>query len=61
MSNILTNSKVANTMSDLELRARQGDPWAQKELQRQSMSFAIAMTADSKSGADMKERKKLLR
>ena len=59
MTSILTNSKVANTMSALELRARQGDPWAQQQLQRQCMEFAVAMTTDSKAGADMTDRKNL--
>jgi len=37
---ILTNPRVGVTMSDLELRARRGDPWAQEELERQAYHAA---------------------
>ena len=37
---ILINPRVGVTMSDLELRARRGDPWAQEELERQAFKAA---------------------
>lgn len=35
---ILTNPRI--TMSDLEIRARRGDPFAQEELERQAFAAA---------------------
>lgn len=61
MSNILTNSKVAESMDNLELRARKGDPWAQAELQSRCMQFANFVMDDVRQGADMQERSKLLK
>lgn len=61
MSMILTNSRVANQIDELELRARKGDPWAQDELQKRSMQFARTMVSDSKLGADMQVRKELIK
>lgn len=61
MSMILTSSRVANQIDELELRARKGDPWAQDELQKRSMQFARVMVSDSKLGADMQVRKELIK
>lgn len=61
MTGILTNPKVAATMSELELRARAGDPWAQHQLQQQCMGFATAVMDDVRDGADMADRKKLIK
>lgn len=58
---ILTNPKVAATMSELELRARAGDPWAQQQLQQQCMGFATAVMDDVRDGADMTDRKQLIK
>lgn len=41
---ILTNAEVGMSMSDLEIRARRGCPFAQEELQRQSMRAANLLT-----------------
>lgn len=57
MSNILTNTKVAADMSELELRARKGDVFAQNEIQKRCMQFSSIMMSDMKDGADMKDRK----
>lgn len=61
MTTILTNPRVANQIDELELRARRGDPWAQAELQKRCMQFSVAMMEDSKLGADMTNRKELLK
>lgn len=61
MSSILTNAKVAATMSDLELRARAGDPWAQKQLSSQCWNFANTLADDAKAGADAQVRNEQLR
>lgn len=60
MSSILTNTKVANEMSELELRARKGDPFAQRQLQRQCMGFAQVIMTDMKAGADLQNRKDMI-
>lgn len=57
MSIILTNTKVASDMSELEIRARKGDIFAQNEIQKRCMSFSCVMMGDMKEGADMKDRK----
>lgn len=59
-NSILTNSQVAATMSELELRARAGDPWAQHQLQQHCMGFAQAVMDDVRDGADMADRKDLI-
>lgn len=61
MSSILTNPRVALTMDELELRARAGDPWAQNEFTQRCKEFAVAVMDDTAAGADMQERKKLIR
>lgn len=61
MSSILTNPRVALTMDDLELRARAGDPWAQAEFSKRCKEFAVHVMEDTAAGADMHERKKLVR
>ena len=58
---ILTNPRVAWSMDELELLARQGDPWAQAELERQCHQFAQMVQADERLGADLQERNKLLK
>lgn len=58
---ILTNPRVAGSMSELELRARKGDPWAQAELTKQCWNFAGAMADESKAGADAQVRKEQLK
>lgn len=40
MSRIVTNTKVGVTMSDLEVRARKGCPFAQEEIERQAFMSA---------------------
>lgn len=60
MSIILTNAKVAATMSQLELRARAGDPWAQAEMTRKCWDFANTLADDAKVGADSQVRKEQL-
>lgn len=60
MSSILTNPRVGHDMSELELRARRGDPWAQAELSKQCMQFANHMMLDTKLGADSIDRKEML-
>lgn len=57
MSIILTNTKVASDMSELEIRARKGDIFAQDEIQKRCMNFSRVMMSDMKDGADMKDRK----
>lgn len=37
---IIMNPEVGVTMSDLEIRARKGDPYAQDELERQAYKAA---------------------
>lgn len=61
MSSILTNPRVAADMSELELRARKGDPWAQAELTKQCWIFAGSMADESKAGADAQVRKEQLK
>ncbi len=58
---ILTNPRVAGSMSELELRARKGDHWAQAELTKQCWNFAGAMADESKAGADAQVRKEQLK
>lgn len=58
---IITNSKVGNQMSALEAAARRGDPEAQRQLWLNSMAFAESMAIDTLSGADMQDRKDMLR
>lgn len=57
---ILTNASVGLQMSELEARARAGDPWAQAQLTKQAMGFANAVQDDVREGADMQDRKDLL-
>lgn len=57
---ILTNANVGLQMSELEARARAGDPWAQAMLSKQAMGFANAIIDDVREGADMQDRKDLL-
>lgn len=57
---ILTNANVGLQMSELETRARAGDPWAQAQLTKQAMGFANAVQDDVREGADMQDRKDLL-
>ena len=57
---ILTNASVGLQMSELEARARAGDPWAQAQLTKQAMGFANAVQDDVREGADMADRKDLL-
>lgn len=40
MSRITTNPRVAMSMSDLEVRARKGCPFAQEEMERQAFASA---------------------
>ena len=61
MSSIITNPRVGMNMSDLEARARAGDPWAQNMLTRQSMGFAMAIQEDAIAGADMQDREDILK
>lgn len=61
MSSILTNYRVAATMGDLEIRARQGDPWAQAELTKKCWGFAGSLADESKAGADGQVRKEQLK
>lgn len=60
MSNILTNPKVANKMSNLEARARSGCPIAQSQMFQQAMLFANFVMEDAVAGADMQDRKEML-
>lgn len=57
---ILTNASVGLQMSELEVRARAGDPWAQAQLTKQAMGFANAIVEEVREGADMADRKDLL-
>lgn len=61
MSIILTNPKVAHDLSELELRARKGDVFAQNEIQKRCMNFSSVMMSDMKDGAEMKDRKSQLK
>lgn len=61
MAAIITNSKVGNQMSALEAKARAGCPIARNQLFQQAMVFADAMMTDVKAGADMQDRKEMLR
>lgn len=61
MVSILTNSRVAATMSELELRARAGDLVAQELLEKECSNFSKLVLSDAKMGMDMQERNKLLR
>lgn len=45
---ILTNPRI--TMSDLEIRARKGDPFAQDELERQALQAAGVTRRIQKEG-----------
>lgn len=45
---ILTNPRI--TMSDLEIRARRGDPFAQEELERQAFAAASITKKIQKQG-----------
>lgn len=45
---ILTNPRI--TMSDLEIRARKGDPFAQDELERQALKAADVTRRIQKEG-----------
>lgn len=47
---IITNSKVGVSMSDLEVRARKGDPFAQEELERQAFASAAITRKIQKEG-----------
>lgn len=57
MSFIITNPRVAgkNTMSDLEVRARKGDPFAQEELERQAFAAAKITRKIQKMGLTREE------
>lgn len=61
MSSILTNARAAQYMSQLEIRARQGDEAAQDEMQKRCMQFANTVMSDVKTGADMVDRKELMK
>ena len=61
MSSILTNARAAQQMSELEIRARQGDKAAQDEMQKRCMQFANTVMSDVKAGADMVDRKELMK
>lgn len=47
---ILTNPKAGVSMSDLEIRARKGDPYAQEELERQAFAAAAITKKIQKEG-----------
>lgn len=47
---IITNPKVGVSMSDLEIRARKGDPFAQDELERQAFAAASITRKIQKEG-----------
>jgi len=47
---ILTSSRVGTTMSDLEIRARKGDPYAQDEMERQAFTAASITKKIQKEG-----------
>lgn len=56
---LLTNSRVGASMSDLELRARRGDPWAQDELERQAFQAAsMTKTLQRKAGLTREQAQK---
>lgn len=58
---IITNRYVAESMSDLEIRARRGDPIAQAELERQAMAAAGAKNKLRKAGLTPEEADRELR
>lgn len=47
---LVTNAKVLASMSDLEVRARKGDPFAQEELERQAFAAAAITKKIQKEG-----------
>jgi len=47
---ILTSASVGITMSDLEIRARKGDPYAQDEIERQAFTAASITKKIQKEG-----------
>lgn len=57
---ILTNPNVGLQMSELEARARAGDPLAQAMLSKQAMGFATAVIEEVREGADMTDRKEAI-
>lgn len=58
---ILTNPNVGLRMSELEVMARRGDPWAQRQLTKAAMGFAVNVIDDVRAGADMVDRKDLMK
>lgn len=61
MNNILTNAKVAAGMSELELRARAGDPAAMEQLMKECWAFATVMAEDHQTHLDAHLRKENLK
>ena len=47
---IITSASVGITMSDLEIRARKGDPYAQDEIERQAFTAASITKKIQKEG-----------
>lgn len=58
---IITNRHAAGSMSDLEIRARRGDPLAQSELERQALAAAGATNKLRKAGMTPEEAERELR
>jgi|AntDeeMinimDraft_5_1070356.scaffolds.fasta_scaffold03537_2 hypothetical protein len=50
MSTVPSNPRVAASMSELEIRARKGDPFAQDELERQAYIAASVTKRIQKEG-----------
>lgn len=61
MSTIPSNPRVAASMSDLEIRARKGDVFAQDELERQAFASASITRKVQKQGLSRLEAQRELR